>query len=52
MSRIDESLEFIPVRVAVLTVSDSRTLEDDRSGDVLVSRIAKAGHELAACARS
>jgi molybdenum cofactor biosynthesis protein B len=47
MSRINESLEFIPVRVAVLTVSDSRTLEDDRSGDVLVSRIAKAGHELA-----
>lgn len=48
MSRIDESLEFIPVRVAVLTVSDSRTLEDDRSGDVLVGRIAKAGHELVA----
>ena len=48
MSRIDESLEFIPVRIAVLTVSDTRQLEDDRSGQVLVDRIAAAGHELAA----
>ena len=48
MSRIDESKEFIPVRIAVLTVSDSREMADDRSGQVLVDRIAKAGHELAA----
>ncbi len=48
MSRIDETLDFIPVRIAVLTVSDTRALEDDRSGDVLVGRIAAAGHVLAA----
>ena len=47
MSRIDESKEFIPVRIAVLTVSDTRALADDRSGDVLVDRIAAAGHILA-----
>lgn len=47
MSRIDETIEFIPVRIAVLTVSDTRTLADDRSGDVLVDRIAQAGHSLA-----
>ena len=46
MSRIDESLEFIPVRIAVLTVSDTRSLADDRSGDVLVARVADAGHTL------
>ena len=39
MSRIDESKDFIPVRIAVLTVSDSRSLAEDRSGDTLVSRI-------------
>lgn len=38
---------FIPVRIAVLTVSDTRTLEDDRSGQTLVERIAEAGHILA-----
>ncbi|MFY0308901.1 molybdenum cofactor biosynthesis protein B [Leisingera sp. D0M16] len=48
MSRIDENMEFIPVRIAVLTVSDSRTLEDDRSGQVLVDRLGEAGHVLAA----
>ena len=47
MNRIDESREFIPVRIAVLTVSDSRSLADDRSGDTLVARIEKAGHLLA-----
>ncbi|WP_428926507.1 molybdenum cofactor biosynthesis protein B [Marinibacterium sp. SX1] len=47
MSRIDENREFIPVRIAVLTVSDSRSLDEDRSGQVLVERIAAAGHELA-----
>lgn len=48
MSRIDESRAFVPVNIAVLTVSDSRSLAEDRSGDVLVERIAAAGHHLAA----
>ena len=47
MSRIDESREFLPVRIAVLTVSDTRTPEDDRSGDTLVERLTAAGHRLA-----
>lgn len=47
MSRIDESKDFIPVRIAVLTVSDTRSLDEDRSGQVLVDRIAAAGHVLA-----
>ena len=47
MSRIDETSDFIPVRIAVLTVSDSRSLAEDRSGDVLVARIEAAGHVLA-----
>jgi molybdenum cofactor biosynthesis protein B len=41
---IDESLDFIPVRIAVLTVSDSRQLSDDKSGDTLVKMIESAGH--------
>ncbi|MCO4848907.1 MAG: molybdenum cofactor biosynthesis protein B [Yoonia sp.] len=48
MNRIDGSVDFIPVRIAVLTVSDTRTAEDDKSGNVLVDRIAAAGHVLAA----
>ncbi len=47
MAGIDNSREFIPVRIAVLTVSDTRKLEEDRSGQVLVDRIAAAGHLLA-----
>ena len=47
MSTIDETKEFIPVRIAVLTVSDSRDIQDDRSGEVLVNRIEAAGHVLA-----
>lgn len=47
MSRIDDSKEFIPVRIAVLTVSDSRDISEDRSGEVLVNRIEAAGHILA-----
>ena len=39
--------EFIPVRIAVLTVSDSRSIEDDKSGQVLVDRIEAAGHVVA-----
>ncbi|WP_370400531.1 molybdenum cofactor biosynthesis protein B [Sulfitobacter sp. JB4-11] len=48
MSRIDEALDFIAVRIAVLTVSDSRDASQDRSGDVLVDRLTAAGHTLAA----
>ena len=44
---IDESRDFLPVRIAVLTISDTRTLADDRSGDTLVARIEGAGHILA-----
>jgi molybdopterin adenylyltransferase len=44
---IDESRTFLPVRIAVLTVSDTRTLADDRSGDTLVQRLTDAGHVLA-----
>lgn len=47
MSRIDETRAFIPVRIAVLTVSDTRSLEEDRSGDTLVARLTGAGHLLA-----
>ena len=43
---IDETIAFRPVRIAVLTVSDTRTLADDRSGDTLCGRIAKAGHRV------
>lgn len=39
--------DLIPVRIAVLTVSDTRTAGDDRSGDILVARLEKAGHILA-----
>jgi len=43
-----ETRPFVPVRIAVLTVSDSRTLADDKSGQTLADRIAEAGHVLAA----
>lgn len=48
MSRIDETRRFIPVRIALLTVSDTRSAADDRSGDTLADRITAAGHVLAA----
>ena len=44
---IDETRDFIPVRIAVLTVSDTRTADDDKSGDRLVQRLSDAGHILA-----
>ena len=44
---IDESREFIPVRIALLTVSDTRKADEDSSGDILVERLTKAGHVLA-----
>jgi molybdenum cofactor biosynthesis protein B len=48
MPRIDETRPFIAVRIAVLTVSDTRSLAEDKSGDFLVGRITEAGHTLAA----
>ena len=44
---IDESRPFIPVRIAVLTVSDTRGPADDRSGDALAGRLERDGHILA-----
>jgi molybdenum cofactor biosynthesis protein B len=44
---IDDSLPFYPLRIAVLTVSDSRTEETDKSGALLAERLTAAGHELA-----
>ncbi|MEM6900947.1 MAG: molybdenum cofactor biosynthesis protein B [Pseudomonadota bacterium] len=47
MAGIDESLPFTPVRIAVLVVSDTRTMDTDTSGQLLADRIAAAGHHLA-----
>jgi molybdopterin adenylyltransferase len=47
MAGIDETRPFLPVRIAVLTVSDTRTLANDRSGDILAERLTSAGHVLA-----
>ena len=47
MAGIDETRTFMPVRIAILTVSDTRSLEDDTSGALLVDRLTKAGHHLA-----
>ena len=44
MSRINAERKFLPVNIAVLTVSDTRTLKDDKSGNILVDRIEGAGH--------
>lgn len=48
MAGIDETRPFIAIRIAVLTMSDTRTLDDDKSGSALVSMIEDAGHEVAA----
>jgi molybdopterin adenylyltransferase len=45
--RIDKSITFMPVHIAILTVSDSRKADDDRSGDLLVGRVQEDGHNLA-----
>ena len=47
MTKIDESRAFLPVNIAVMTVSDTRSEADDRSGDTLAGRIAGAGHVVA-----
>ena len=48
MSSIDESKQFVPLNIAVLTVSDTRSLADDKSGATLAERLTAAGHLLAA----
>src|SRR4051795_9468759 len=48
MPGIDDSRQFVPLKIAVLTVSDTRSLDDDKSGATLAERIAKAGHAVAA----
>ena len=45
--RIDKSITFVQVNIAILTVSDSRKADDDRSGDLLVGRVQEDGHNLA-----
>ena len=47
MAGIDPSRQFIPLNIAVLTLSDTRNLGDDKSGALLVERIVKAGHAIA-----
>ncbi len=46
MARLDETKPFIPVRIAILTVSDTRGVDQDKSGDTLVKRLEAAGHVL------
>ena len=48
MSAVDQPKAFIPLNIAVLTISDTRSLADDKSGTTLVDRLAAAGHKLAA----
>lgn len=48
MFGIDESVPFVAINIAVMTVSDTRTEADDRSGDTLAGRIEAAGHSVAA----
>jgi molybdopterin adenylyltransferase len=48
MTSIDESKQFVPLNIAVLTISDTRSLGDDKSGTTLAERIVAAGHKLAA----
>ena len=47
MTSLDETRAFIPLKIAVLTISGTRQLADDWSGDILVERLGNAGHELA-----
>jgi molybdenum cofactor biosynthesis protein B len=44
--KIDEAIDFIPVGIAVMTISDTRIPDDDESGDILAERISGAGHDL------
>lgn len=46
MAGINTDLEFTPINIAVLTVSDTRTADNDTSGDLLAARVTDAGHKL------
>jgi len=46
MSKIEGEREFLPLNIAIITVSDTRTFENDKSGDTLAARIEKAGHKV------
>ena len=48
MPEIDQSRAFVPINIAILTVSDTRTVESDKSGDLLKERIEGYGHRVAA----
>jgi molybdenum cofactor biosynthesis protein B len=48
MSRLDDTRPFIPVRIAILTMSDTRTAAEDKSGDTLAELATAAGHKVAA----
>jgi molybdenum cofactor biosynthesis protein B len=48
MSAIDQAKQFVPLNIAVLTISDTRSLADDKSGSTLAERLTAAGHKLAA----
>ena len=48
MPEIDQSRAFVPINIAILTISDTRTIETDRSGDLLKERIESYGHQVAA----
>src|SRR5580704_5691631 len=48
MPSIDQSRKFVPLNIAVLTISDTRSLADDKSGNVLSERLTAAGHKLGA----
>jgi molybdopterin adenylyltransferase len=48
MTSLDEAKNFIPLNIAVLTISDTRSLADDKSGTTLAERLTAAGHKLAA----
>ncbi|HVB88880.1 MAG TPA: molybdenum cofactor biosynthesis protein B [Beijerinckiaceae bacterium] len=48
MTRLDSDRSFVALGIAVLTISDTRTIAEDRSGDTLVTRLEQAGHRLAA----
>ena len=48
MPEIDQSRAFVPINIAILTVSDTRTVESDKSGDLLKARIEAHGHRVVA----
>ena len=47
MNKTEANQEFLPINIAILSISDTRTINDDRSGDILANRLIEAGHSLA-----